>query len=299
MSRVAFLGLGNMGGPMAANLVNAGHLVTGYDISADAMRSAASRGVAAADSAAEAVTGVDVVVSMLTKGDVVKDVLLTSGLLASMARGTLVIDTSTIDVATTRELHEAAAGLGLDFLDAPVSGGVGGAQAGTLTFMVGGSGEVFYRASGILSAMGRKLVHAGGPGAGQAIKICNQMVFAASLTAASETFVLGKRLGLDPKVLFDVMSNASGDCWALHNFCPVPGLVAGSASDNDFRPKFSARLMSKDLQLGLAAAAEIGQDLVVAPRVAQLFVELAARPQDLDTSAVIRMVPGHELITSP
>jgi 3-hydroxyisobutyrate dehydrogenase len=278
MSRVAFLGLGNMGGPMSANLIKADHVVTGYDISADAMRSAAARGAEVADSPAEAVTGADVVVSMLTKGDVVKDVLLTSGLLASLARGTLVIDSSTIDMATTRELHEAAAGFGLDFLDAPVSGGVGGAQAGTLTFMVGGSRDVFDRASEILSAMGRKLVHAGGPGAGQAIKMCNQMVFAASLTAISETFVLGKLLGLDPKILFDVLCNASGDCWALHNFCPVPGLVAGSASDNDFKPKFSARLMNKDLQLGLAAAAEIGQDLIVAPGVAALFTTLAARP---------------------
>lgn len=299
MSRVAFLGLGNMGGPMSANLVTAGHVVTGYDVSADAMRSAASRGVEVADSAAEAVTGADVVVSMLTKGDVVKDVLLTSGLLASLARGTLVIDSSTIDMATTRELHVAAARSGLDFLDAPVSGGVGGAQAGTLTFMVGGSRDVFDRASGILSAMGRKLVHAGGPGAGQAIKMCNQMVFASSLTAVSETFVLGKLLGLDPKILFDVLSNASGDCWALHNFCPVPGLVAGSASDNDFKPKFSARLMNKDLQLGLAAAAEIGQDLIVAPGVAALFTTLAAGPEDVDTSAVIRLLPGQELVTDP
>jgi 3-hydroxyisobutyrate dehydrogenase len=296
MSRVAFLGLGNMGTPMAANLAKAGHEVTGYDISAEAMRSAAARGVGLADSAAAAAAGADVVISMLTKGDVVKEVLLTSGLLNSLARGTLVIDSSTIDVATTRELHEAAAGLGLGFLDAPVSGGVGGAQAGTLTFMVGGSAETFDRGSEVLSAMGRKLVHAGGPGSGQAIKICNQLLFATSLTAASQAFVLGKRLGLDPKVMFDVLSSASGDCWALHNFCPVPGLVEGSASDNGFRPKFSARLLNKDLQLGLAAAAEIGQELLMAPTVAELFAELAAGQEDVDSSAVIRLLPGHEVI---
>jgi 3-hydroxyisobutyrate dehydrogenase len=292
MSRVAFLGLGNMGGPMAANLVSAGHQVTGYDIAPDAVRSGAANGVEPAPSPAAAVAGADTVLTMLTKGDVVRDVLLTSGLLASLPRGTLVIDSSTIDVATTRELHEAAAGLGLDFLDAPVSGGVGGAQAGTLTFMAGGSREAFHRAAEIFSVMGRKLVHAGGPGAGQAVKMCNQMVFAASVTVVSEAFRLGGRLGLDPAILFDVMSNASADCWALRNFCPVPGLVAGSAADNDFKPKFSARLMSKDLQLGLAAAAGIGHDLVVAPPVAALFAELAAGPEDVDTSAVIRLLPG-------
>jgi 3-hydroxyisobutyrate dehydrogenase len=292
MSRVAFLGLGNMGGPMAANLVRAGHRVTGYDIAADAVRSAASRGVEPAASPAAAVTGADAVLTMLTKGDVVRDVLLGSGLLASLPRGTLVIDSSTIDVATARELHEAAAGLGLDFLDAPVSGGTGGAQAGTLTFMAGGSRAAFDRAAEILSVLGRKLVHAGGPGAGQAVKMCNQMVFAASVTVVAEAFTLGGRLGLDPAVLFDVMSSASADCWALRNFCPVPGLVAGSAADNGFKPRFSARLMSKDLQLGLAAAAQTGHELVVAPPVAALFAELAAADEDVDTSAVIRLLPG-------
>jgi 3-hydroxyisobutyrate dehydrogenase len=294
MSRIAFIGLGNMGVPMAANLVRAGHQVTGYDTARGAVAAAAERGVRPAGSAAAAADGADVVVTMLTRGDVVKEVLLGSGLLTTLAAGTLVIDCSTIDVATTRELHQSAAAAGLDFLDAPVSGGVGGAQAGTLTFMAGGSATVLERASGILSAMGRKLVHAGGPGTGQAIKICNQMLFAASLTAVSEAFVFGQRLGLEPDVLFDVLSNASGDCWALHNFCPVPGLVPGSAADNGYAPKFSARLMSKDLQLGLAAAAETGTGLTVLPPVAALFAELAGGPQDVDSSAVIRVVPAAE-----
>lgn len=292
MTRIGFIGLGMMGGPMAANLAAAGHEVAGYDPAPEALATAAAAGVTTADSPRAAVSGAEVVLTMLTRGDVVRSVLLgPDGVLAAVPAGTLVIDSSSIDVATTRELHEQAAAAGLDYLDAPVSGGVGGARGGTLTFMVGGDVETVNRVRPLLDVMGAKVVHAGGPGAGQAVKTINQMLFGSTLVAVAEAFTLADRLDLDPAVLYDVVTSASGDCWAIRNFCPWPGVVAGSAADAGYEPRFSGRLMSKDLHLATDAATDAGQELPVASVVAALYAQLAELTVDVDSSAVIRVLP--------
>lgn len=294
MVTIGFVGLGNMGAPMSANLVAAGYRVRGFDLAADVRQAAAERGVEIADSAAATADGADFLITMLPNGAIVRDVLTgPDGVLERLPAGALVIDSSSIDVATTRDLHAAAAAKGLRFLDAPVSGGVSGAAAGTLTFMIGGSEAAVAAAQPLLAVLGSKLVHLGGPGNGQAAKVCNQLVVAASTAAVAEAFVLADRLGVEAKALYEVISGSSGNCWALHNFTPWPGVVDGSAADNGYRPRFAARLMNKDLHLALDAAHGAGQELALASLVASLFARLAAAPRDLDTSAIIREVPGY------
>jgi 3-hydroxyisobutyrate dehydrogenase len=252
---IGFIGLGNMGGPMAANLVTAGLTVRGYDLVADALDAAHSSGVQIAASAADAAAGADVVITMLPSGRHLLDCY-TGGVVAACVPGTLLIDCSTVDVSSSREAHAFAAGAGLVSVDAPVSGGVVGATAGTLTFMVGGDPEAIALATPLLEHMGARTVPCGAAGAGQAAKLCNNMILGVSMIAVSEAFVLGESLGLTHDALYDVASTASGQCWALTTNCPVP-TTSGPASPatRDYQPGFAAELMLKDLRLARDAAA--------------------------------------------
>ncbi|TAJ48454.1 MAG: 3-hydroxyisobutyrate dehydrogenase [Herbiconiux sp.] len=261
--RIAFIGLGHMGAPMALNLVKAGHDVVGFDLVEAATVAAREAGVAAVDSAVEAVGDAEVVITMLPAGRHVIDAYGSAdapGLLAAAPPGTLFIDSSTIAVDDARAAHELARAAGHRALDAPVSGGVVGAEAGTLAFMVGGSDDDFAVAEPILAAMGRRIVHCGGAGLGQAAKVCNNLILGITMIGVSEAFVLGEHLGLPNQALFDVASNASGQCWALTTNCPVPGPVPTSPANRDYRPGFAAALMAKDLGLAAEAIASTGVD---------------------------------------
>jgi 3-hydroxyisobutyrate dehydrogenase len=267
---IAFIGLGNMGLPMATNLVKAGQVVRGYDVVPAAIEAAAQAGIKAAASAAEAVAGAQLVISMLPNGGLVLE-LYGSSILQAAAPGTLFIDSSTIDVASARGAHELAETAGMASLDAPVSGGVGGAAAGTLTFMAGGDAQAFARAKPVLELMGKKIVHCGGVGAGQAAKICNNMILGISMIAVSEAFVLGESLGLSHQALFDVASTSSGQCWSLTTYCPVPGPVPASPANNDYTPGFAAALMLKDLLLSQEAAAVTGTATALGKHAAEIY----------------------------
>jgi 3-hydroxyisobutyrate dehydrogenase len=274
--RVAFLGLGNMGRPMALNLRKAGHEVRGWDVSAPAMAAFADAGGTLARDAADALEGADAVLTMLPAGEHVRAAYLgAEGIIAAVrpARA-LLIDCSTIDVQTAREVGAAAAAAGLEMLDAPVSGGVGGATAGTLTFMVGGPASGFARAEKLLRAMGRNVVHAGAAGAGQAAKICNNMMLGIGMIATAEAFVLADRLGLDRQKLFDIVSVSSGQCWSLTSYCPVPGPVPGSPANRDYAAGFTAALMLKDLMLAQAAAGSADAATPLGAHAALLYQRL-------------------------
>ncbi|WP_343040777.1 3-hydroxyisobutyrate dehydrogenase [Streptomyces typhae] len=274
-SVIAFVGLGHMGGPMAANLVKAGHRVIGHDLVPDALEAAVAAGVEAAPSAAAAAADADVVVTMLPAGRHVLALYQEQGLLAAARPGTLFVDCSTIDVADARAAHQATVAAGHRAVDAPVSGGVMGAEAATLTFMVGGDPTAFAQAEPLLTAMGKKAVHCGAAGAGQAAKICNNMILGVSMIAVSEAFVLGESLGLSHQALYDVASTASGQCWALSVNCPVPGPVPGSPANRDYLPGFAAPLMAKDLGLAANAAREGGVDAELGLRAAALYAAFA------------------------
>jgi 3-hydroxyisobutyrate dehydrogenase len=255
MTKVGFIGLGNMGMPMAQNLLKAAHEVTGFDLDAHATELLAANGGTSANSVADACTAAEVVITMLPAGEQVRDVYLgTGGVLASVAPATLLIDSSTIDVQTAREVAQAAQDKGLAMVDAPVSGGVTGAEAATLTFMVGGSDDAFERARPVLEKMGKTIVHAGGPGNGQAAKICNNMILGASMIVVCEAFLLAEKLGLDPQKLFDISSKSSGQCWSMTSYCPVPGPVPASPANRDYKAGFTAAMMLKDLKLAQTAA---------------------------------------------
>ena len=269
MTRIAFIGLGNMGGPMAANLVKAGHTVIGYDLSHDMLKAAEAAGIKAANVLTEALAEAEVVVTMLPKGQHVLTVW--TDILRSVPKGTLLIDSSTIDVDSARTAHVMAGQVGCLSLDAPVSGGTGGASAGTLTFMAGGSPESFAAAKPLLEVMGRKIVHCGDAGAGQAAKICNNMILGISMIGVCEAFVLGEKLGLSHQSLFDVASTSSGQCWSINTYCPVPGPVPTSPANNDYKPGFSAALMLKDLRLSQEAALSSGASTPLGAEAAQLF----------------------------
>ncbi|GAA1075105.1 3-hydroxyisobutyrate dehydrogenase [Nocardiopsis metallicus] len=298
MTAIAFVGLGNMGGPMAANLVAAGHDVTGFDLVSEALEKAAGAGVRVAGSAAEAVAEADVVITMLPSGRH----LITAyqgatdstggGLLAAARPGTLFLDCSTVDVADARTANTAAVEAGHRAMDAPVSGGVAGAQGGTLTFMVGAEEADLATAEPLLNVMGGKVVHCGGPGGGQAAKICNNMVLGASMLAVSEAFVLGERLGLTHQALYDVMSTASGQCWSLTSYCPVPGPVPTSPANNDYKPGFAAALMAKDLGLAANALEQTGVDALIGSHAAEIYRAFAdsldGEPRDF--SAIVESV---------
>jgi 3-hydroxyisobutyrate dehydrogenase len=255
MARIGFIGLGNMGLPMAENLIKAGHEVEGVDTNSKAVDKLVAAGGVAVETAKIAAARCDVVVTMLPSGEEVRDVYLApGGVIENANPGTLLIDSSTIDVDTSRAVAEAAEMRELFIVDAPVSGGVGGAAAGTLTFMVGGSERAFERARPILEAMGKTIVHAGGAGTGQAAKICNNMILGISMIAVSEAFVLAEKLGLDAQKLFDISSKSSGQCWSMTSYCPVPGPVPTSPANRDFQPGFTAAMMLKDLKLAQDAA---------------------------------------------
>lgn len=285
MSTVAFLGLGNMGGPMAANLLAAGHAVQGFDPVAAAKDAAKANGASIFDSGAEAVAGADVVITMLPNGALVKSCY--AEILPNAAAGALFIDSSTISVDDAREVHKMAAAHGFAQLDAPVSGGVKGAVAGTLAFMVGGDTEAVERARPVLEAMAGKIIHCGDSGAGQAAKVCNNMVLAVQQIAVGEAFVLAEKLGLDKQSLFDVITGATGNCWSVHTNCPVPGPVPTSPANHDFKPGFATALMNKDLGLAMAAVNSTGAAAPLGSHAAEIYAEYAKDHADKDFSAVI------------
>lgn len=287
MAKIGFIGLGNMGLPMAANLVKAGHDVTGFDMVPAALEAAKAAGVSIARSAAQAAGGNEIVVTMLPNGEIVRAVF--ADIVPACAKGAVIIDSSTIDVSSARAAHELAAAAGLPCVDAPVSGGVGGAEAGTLTFMVGGSSQAFDKAKPALEVMGGKIVHCGGAGAGQSAKICNNMLLAVSMLGACEAFALAQKLGLSQQALFDVVSTSSGSCWSVNTYCPVPGVGPKSPSDNDYKPGFAASLMLKDLLLSQQAAGETGQNTPMGRRASQLYQAFVdAGHGGTDFSGVIR-----------
>ncbi|WP_333742905.1 3-hydroxyisobutyrate dehydrogenase [Streptomyces ardesiacus] len=290
MSRtVAFVGLGHMGGPMAANLVKTGHRVLGHDLVPAAVETAARAGVEPAVSASAAVAQADAVITMLPSGRHV--LALYDDILAAARPGTLFVDCSTIDVADARTAHERARAAGMRALDAPVSGGVVGAEAASLTFMAGGGRTEFTEAHPLLEAMAKKVVHCGGAGAGQAAKICNNMILGVSMIAVSEAFVLGESLGLSHQALFEVASTASGQCWALSANCPVPGPVPTSPANRDYRPGFAASLMAKDLGLAASAARAGGVHAELGLRAAELYAEYTERGGGTeDFSGIVRTI---------
>jgi 3-hydroxyisobutyrate dehydrogenase len=293
MARIAFIGLGNMGTPMAGNLVKAGYEVLGFDLVAANLDRAAQRGVVAAKSAGDAAQEADVVITMLPAGKDTIAVYEKTDVLETAPKGAVFVDCSTIDVASSRGAHELASSAGMLSLDCPVSGGVAGAEAATLTLMAGGSAEAFERAKPVLEKMGRRVVHCGEAGAGQAAKICNNMILGASMIAVCEAFVLAEKLGLSQEALFDVVSTSSGQCWALTSYCPVPGPVPTSPANNNYKPGFVAALMVKDLMLAqeaaraVAAATPLGAE---AAQLYQLFVT-AGHGQD-DFSGIIKLIRG-------
>ena len=288
MTTIAFIGLGNMGAPMAANLLRAGHAVRGFDLSPAANDAAMALGLDIAASAAEAVHGAAVAITMLPAGKHVAACY--AAVLPTAAPGALFIDCSTIDVAAARAAHAAAAAAGMASLDAPVSGGVGGAQAGTLTFMAGGTAEAFAAAEPLLGAMGRRVVHCGDGGSGQAAKICNNMILGISMIAVSEAFVLAEALGLSHQALFDVASTASGQCWSLTSYCPVPGPVPASPANRDYAPGFATALMLKDLGLAQEAAAASGARTELGAHAQAIYARFAEHHAGQDFSAVINAI---------
>lgn len=291
MAKIGFIGLGNMGGPMAGNLVKAGHTVTGFDLVPEFLKRAGERGVTAAGSAAEAVREAEIVVTMLPAGRHVLEVY--AQVLGAAKPGTLFIDSSTIDVASARTAHDLGAQAKVLTLDAPVSGGVGGAEGATLTFMAGGSAAAFEKAKPVLEAMGKKVVHCGDAGAGQAAKICNNMILGISMIGVGEAFVLAEKLGLSHQALFDVASTSSGQCWSLTSYCPVPGPVPASPANNAYKPGFAAALMVKDLKLSQEAAAASGANTPMGALAAQLYgLFNAAGEGNTDFSGIINMIRG-------
>jgi 3-hydroxyisobutyrate dehydrogenase len=291
MARVAFIGLGNMGGGMAANLAKAGHEVRAFDLSEAALAKAEERGCRRAGSAAEAVAEADAVVTMLPAGKHVREVYETN-VIGTAPKGAILIDCSTIDVATAREEIGKAAGQGYAMVDAPVSGGIAAAEAGTLTFMVGGSHEAFGRAREYLELMGKAVIQAGGPGSGQAVKICNNMLLGASMIATCETFVLAQKLGLDPQTFFDISSQASGQCWSMTSYCPVPGVGPQTPADRDYEGGFAAALMLKDLRLAMEAAQSVDAYTPMGAEAEELYARFAEAlgGAGKDFSGIIKMI---------
>ncbi|MEO1599346.1 MAG: 3-hydroxyisobutyrate dehydrogenase [Pseudomonadota bacterium] len=294
MARIGFIGLGNMGLPMAKNLLKAGQEVMGFDLSADAMAALAEAGGTPEDAARLAVTDADVVVTALPAARHVRMVYLGGdGMLAVARPGTLFIDCSTIDVATARAVGQEADAAGQRFVDSPMSGGVGGATAGTLSFMVGGSAPAFEAAQPILAAMGKNIFHAGDTGAGCAAKICNNLMLAIQMIAVSEGFSLAEKLGLEAQKLYDISSTATARCWSLNDYCPAPGPVPTSPANRDYQPGFAADLMLKDLRLAMEAAQSEGVATPLGAQAAQLYamMQLVGAGGD-DFSGIIRLIQG-------
>ena len=279
--KIGFIGLGNMGAPMAANLIKAGHEVTGFDVAGVTVEGAATAG-----SAAEAARGQDAVITMLPNGEILRSVY--AEIVPAGAKGSVFIDCSTVDVDSARAAHDMAAANGLLSVDAPVSGGVGGAAAGTLTFMAGGSDEAFSRAAPLFEIMGKKAVHCGAAGAGQSAKICNNMLLGISMIGTCEAFALAEKLGLSAQSLFDVVSTSSGSCWSVNTYCPVPGVGPQSPADNGYKPGFAAELMLKDLRLSQQAAESVSAMTPMGARATELYDQfVAGKGKGRDFSAMI------------
>ncbi|WP_265571287.1 3-hydroxyisobutyrate dehydrogenase [Sphingomicrobium nitratireducens] len=290
MARIAFIGLGNMGGGMAANLVKAGHEVAAFDLSPQALDRAKANGCTLAADAAEAVKGADSVVTMLPAGKHVAAVYADS-VIPNASKDAILMDCSTIDVATARAVEAQAADAGLAMVDAPVSGGIAAADAGTLTFMVGGSKDGFAKAQPILEKMGKAVIHAGDAGAGQAAKICNNMLLGATMAATCETFALAEKLGLDPQVFYDISSKASGQSWSMTSYCPVPGVGPETPADRDYEGGFAAALMLKDLKLAMEAAQAAGAYTPMGGEAEELYQRFVDRGgAGKDFSAIIKMI---------
>jgi 3-hydroxyisobutyrate dehydrogenase len=288
--KIAFIGLGNMGGGMAPNLVKAGHAVRAFDLSEAALAHAREGGCETFGSVEEALEGAEAVVSMLPNGAIVKDVY-TQQVIGRAPKEAILIDCSTIDVATAREVEKLAADAGYEMVDAPVSGGIAAAEAGTLTFMVGGSDAAFKRAETVLQAMGKAVIHAGGAGAGQAAKICNNMMLGIHMIGTCEGFAMAQRLGLDPQVFYDIASVSSGQSWSVTSYCPVPGVGPKTPADNDYQGGFATALMLKDLKLAMEAAATAGMNPQLGRHAKELYEAFdAAGNGGLDFSAIIKTI---------
>jgi 3-hydroxyisobutyrate dehydrogenase len=290
MATIAFLGLGHMGGPMAANLAAAGHTVRGFDPVPALKEAAEAKGIKVFGTGAEAASEAEVVITSLPNGDIVKSCY--AEVLAAAPTGTLFIDTSTISVDDARTIHAQALKQGHAQLDAPVSGGVKGATAGTLAFMVGGEDDAVERARPVLDPMAGKIIHCGGSGTGQAAKLCNNMVLAVQQIAIGEAFVLAEKLGLSAQSLFDVITGATGNCWSVHTNCPVPGPVPTSPANNDFQPGFATSLMNKDLGLAMAAVSSTGSSAPLGSHAAEIYAKFNEANADKDFSAVIELLRG-------
>lgn len=293
MSAIGFIGLGNMGGPMVTNLIAAGHSVAAFDLVPDAVARAVAAGATAADNAVAATAGAEVVITMLPAGAHVRSVFIDDDkIIEAVKPGTLLIDSSTIDVTTAGEVIAVAAEKGLDMIDAPVSGGIGGAAAGTLTFMCGGEDGAFKRAEPILASMGKNIFHAGGPGRGQAAKVCNNLMLAIEMIAVSEGFLLAEKLDLDAQKLWDIVSTATSQCWAMTSYCPVPGPVPSSPANNNYAAGFTVAMMLKDLKLSQEAAASADANTPLGAHATELFDSFASLGDnaELDFSAIIRQI---------
>src|ERR1700722_4307709 len=292
MSNIGFVGLGNMGGPMAANLVKSGERVLGFDLAPASRDAAAKDGVLIVANAKDTVENADIVITMLPAGEHVLSVW--NDILPPARQGTLFIDCSTIDVTSARKAHALAAGRGRAPLEAPVSGGVGGAKAATLTFMVGGSTHAFERGKPVLERMGKRIVHCGDAGNGQVAKMCNNMILGASMIVVSEAFVLGEKLGLSHQAMFDVVSASSGQCWSLTSYCPVPGPVPASPANHGYKAGFTAALMLKDLKLAKAGAESVKADTAIGAHAAEIYEQFTHEfESSADFSAVINHVRKH------
>jgi len=292
MARIAFIGLGHMGGGMAPNLVKAGHDIHAFDLSDEALDRAVEAGCVGSGSAEEACEQAQAVITMLPAARHVLEVYRDHVLSAAPA-GALLIDCSTIDVASARTIEEEAAAKGFEMVDAPVSGGIAAAASGALTFMVGGSDTAFDRAKPILEPMAKAVIHAGGPGAGQAAKICNNMILGATMAVTCEGFVLAQKLGLDPQIFFDISSKASGQSWSMTSYCPVPGVGPETPADRDYEGGFAAALMLKDMKLALEAAREAGVEVKIGEEAEELYEEFVNRGGgNKDFSAIIKMIEG-------
>lgn len=296
MARIGFIGVGNMGGPMSVNLSKAQHQVRAFDLSAAAVAAAEAGGATAAASIAEAVKDAEVVVTMLPAGAHVREAYLgEGGVFANAPKGALLIDSSTIDVATAREVIAAAKEAGFDMLDAPVSGGTGGAEAGTLTFMVGGEAAAFARGKQAFEAMGKTIVHCGAPGAGQAVKACNNMMLAITMIGVSEGFNLADALGIDRQIVYDVCSTATANSWALSTYCPVPGPAPNSPANRDYKAGFTADMMLKDLRLAQDAAQKAGVSTPLGSEAQALYALFSNMGHGgKDFSGIIRMLRGEK-----
>src|SRR6201990_2023164 len=291
MASIAFIGLGNMGGPMAANLIKAGHKVVAFDLVAASRDQAEADGAAIAESSIASVKGAEIVITMLPAGKHVLGVW--HEVIPSMGKGALIIDCSTIDVESAKQAHALAAKHGVASIDAPVSGGTGGAKGATLTFMCGGEDKAFATAKPVLENMGKKIVHCGGAGAGQAAKICNNMILGISMIGVREAFALAEKLGLSHQALFDVASTSSGQCWALTSYCPVPGPVPTSPANNDYKPGFASALMVKDLTLAQDAAKAAGAATPLGKHAQEIYQSFdGAGHGGVDFSGIIKHVRG-------